>query len=346
MDTRSKNIKYSPWVKALCIIISTAMFMICTSNALKIALPFVAFRYDEVMSFDNGNPGFYDTSAVSVNVQSKADSIGYIADNRVDKAKKHYSSIRSQTVENALNAYLDKKSQIIQNELQYVAKNYREDEALYESNSISDEYVESIPDTPADKQKYPVDPYAPNPIKAAQKILNYAEGREFLKYELLVRDEAFSEDEFAYVINDDEGTSQIYVESYDYDSDTAKKKIESSFDSDTQNIIANIKYNTAYKEEDLKQTINIKYFAKQDGSTYTNLQNEDINFEEVVNQPFYYLKNGSKVSASDNVDTETLNESFKNCDTAFIYCVPEKQISGNDEIAFAFNAYQSIDLRE
>ena len=120
--------------------------------------------------------------------------------NHTDSRSKNHND-KDSFVKNAVNEYALDKSDIIRKELVYVAENYNSYDGIggvYNENGYNQAIDQSIPEVPADEQRYPVDPYASKTVQMVQKILNYASGTEFLKYSALVRKEAFSEYSFEF----------------------------------------------------------------------------------------------------------------------------------------------------
>ena len=156
MDTKSKNIKYSPWVKALCVLVSAAMFMLCSMNAIKVVLPLAAFGSDGVLN-KNSKPDFYSMEAVQNIFKEKAYDAQSVASFDENDIKNYYGKIKQETINSAVKSYLNKRALAIKSELQNAVDNYRDDTLYFEYTKVSSEYVASIPDTPVEKQKYIVD---------------------------------------------------------------------------------------------------------------------------------------------------------------------------------------------
>ena len=203
LATKSKNSKYSPWVKALCLFIGAAMIFL-SGTCLAHAVTLVRFFGTEAVKDNAKNsvkPEFSQTEAVRLYIQDTAAQIESLTGADGAVISQELSKNRESYVSEALNKYLDEKARIIKNELTYVAKNYKTDVYAYSAYGLSSNFSYNIPDTDAADQKYPVDPYAPKVVQTVQKILNYADGQEFLKYENLVRETAFTEGGFSLTKN-------------------------------------------------------------------------------------------------------------------------------------------------
>ena len=230
MDTRSKKFKHSLWVKAFCVIASSALIfesVYCASAAAS-AFSF----YGSIEAIDGKTIKLEDTSAfynVACQYISSAASVAaFIGSDGLDE---EISSHRDDEVNAALSEYLAKKASIIEGELYYVATHYDKDEdGIYDdaynryvetttmsTTARSSEYTteatsavaESVTEasaqqgtvstTVADKYKnIKVDSFAPKNVQIAQSILKNTSGLGFLEYEGLVRSDAFYEQSFEY----------------------------------------------------------------------------------------------------------------------------------------------------
>lgn len=342
LDTRSKNIKYSPWVKAACIILSAVMFALSAVSALKVLLPATYFGSDGIS--DAEKLSFYNMDTVVRLFEDNANNLGYVSSASPETIKDYYSENKENIIDSALEVYLGKKEQIIEAELEYVVNNYRQNSDELYSAEISNEYVAAIPDTEADKQKYPVDPYAPNNVKAAQKILNYAKGAELLKYETLVREDAFVGEPFIYeYTNYDNSVKQIFIKSYKFSEEQSLKKITNSVDANIKSELNNIETDLVIAENNLKKLKNIRYYAKHGDTIHTNISESETDLKTANNSSLYYIKTGKDSTCSDTLNKSIFDEKFSDCESVYICCVDEDEISGSDDIAVAKRIYDSID---
>lgn len=258
--------------------------------------------------------------------------------------------LRDDFVEKCTADYLNKKADIIKNEFKYVAKNYKDDESSYSSYGISTEYVNSIPDTPLEQQKYPVDPYAPASVQAVQKILNYAQGQEFLKYDVLVREDAFYENDyyFDYTLKSSL-TSFTYLLEYhlhDYSTggDEIKRTAPQWFNNRVSEAYSNLLSDKESAAKELEGLVNIKYYVKNGSIVYTNMTDAEIKSSSVESYPIYYFNDGNS-TVSDGFDT--LNhirpkDALTNAEYAKIFLCDE--IRQGDKVATINNIYNALNI--
>lgn len=324
---------------------SAVMIALCTASAVRIIAPAVIFGREGFLNDEKTD--FYSMSAVADMVEEDARRLGTVCGGSPDSVKKYYSEIKDDIISSALNSYLDKKARIIESEFEYVAGNYRENPEEYDSANVSDEYIAAIPDTDAGEQKYPVDPYAPNAVKAVQKILNCASGRELLKYESIVRDEAFRENQFVYEYRGFNGSyERIFIENYLSNEEQVREIISQNVDESINSGIKNIEHDIEMDKDRLESLENVKYYARIGETVYTNLDESEADFSKASGKELYYVKKYGESDSSPSLSKTRLDDALSDCDCAFIYCVDEIEISGNDEIATAKHAYDLIDTNK
>lgn len=346
MDTKSKSSKYSPWVKALCLFISVAMIFL---SGVSLAHAASVIRIFGTESLKDGagrsnKPEFAQTEAVASWTEDMLSKIKCLIGVNGDTISKELKKNRDSFVSEAINQYLDQKALIIKNELTYVANNYKADENAYSTYGLSENYLYEIPDTAAADQKYPVDPYAPNVVQTVQKILNYAEGQEFLKYENLVRENAFSENDFQFEKKYDIDGETIYIsvesEMYFADEQAEKTYIENRFDKLTEEkaLLRSREQDDARRS--LEKTVNLKYYAKKEDKIITNMADADSEIANITTHKVYYYTHDGKYSTDGLYSDENASYYLSSCDTAAFYISDE--IKDGDGLAYIYDAYNNV----
>lgn len=348
MDTKSKSIKYSAWVKVLCVIISTIMITLCSVNVIRIIMPLAAFGSEGVLN--KNKPDFYSMKSVLEIFDEKAVWAKEVTETDEKEIKDYYSKIKQETVDAAVKSYMAQRAQIIKSELVNIAGNYRDESFEYNAPAISAEYVSLIPDTPVEKQKYPVDKNADYYIQAVQKVLNYASGSEFNKYDVLVdRNEALSySDGFWYHYNDygtNTNSSSLMADNYILEEEEIRINFASDFDTQAANYTNYIVSTNSIREEELQKLTNINYYVKTGSKVFSNYNYGARKIAAPDDVPVYYLKTGGGSSACQSIDKPYYDKLFANCDEALIYCVPENEISGHDDIGMAYFAYNNANFK-
>lgn len=340
LATKSKNSKYSPWVKALCLFIGAAMIFL-SGTCLAHAVTLVRFFGTEAVKDNAKNsvkPEFSQTEAVRLYIQDTAAQIESLTGADGAVISQELGKNRESYVSEALNKYLDEKARIIKNELTYVAKNYKTDVYAYSAYGLSSNFSYNIPDTDAADQKYPVDPYAPKVVQTVQKILNYADGQEFLKYENLVRETAFTEGGFSfnkkYYVNGEAFDIYIRNETLLNDAETEKDFLESEFDSSVENKAYKADIEKSNAQVKLEKTVNLKYYAKKSDKVATNMADPDAELAAVATHEAYYFRRaGGYITEGFDLGDDYLSS----CDTAAFYIADS--IEQGDEIGSLYDIY-------
>ncbi len=299
LDTKSKKTSYSPIVKFICIILSAVMFFVCGAGVLQF-IQTVNFCYDHSYVDDvfelcaSGKPDFFDCALPIHNITSSVTHIGDLFEETPEQYRAKLEKNKDAFVNGVVNQFSLEKSEIIRKELVYIAQNYNTDEAgVYNTNGYSQVIDESIPETPLEQQKYPVDPYASKTVQMVQKILNYAEGTEFLKYSSLVRNDAFFEyGDYSY---DDSSFIDFYLDNYEYQIEEVKSAACDKFDERVQDLYAYEveAYNNTRSE--VEALVNTLYYVKQGDKVYTNMQNPEAELASIKSNEHYLLKENGVV---------------------------------------------------
>lgn len=343
---KNDSIKYSPWIKALCFALSVVMFALSAFNALYALRPVTIFSMDEYLT--NDKKDFYSSHRAESIFSEEMNYLSILCGKTAGERKKELEKTKKAEIEKNLERFKNKKISIIKEELTYVATHYEEylsdDEQMF-----SDSYINSIPDTPVENQKYPIDPYASANIRVARKILNYAEGDDFLKYESLIRTEALNNDSFycnfEYIGNYyDEGIS------YDASIDTAKAFITDKANSTIQNEIENFRDSYNEAQEEVSSLVNIKYYIENGKKTLTNMTSEEKKAKDISEHKLYAAIENSKVdyngleefNSRDTDTSSTIQNYFDGCEKVIIYMVNEDELTGNDKVVKAHDLY--VDL--
>lgn len=349
MATKLKSNKYSPWVKALCLFLSVAMIFLSGVFIVRVVTIGSFFGVDAFKDSTKNSkkPEFVQTEAVTTWVRNNVSEIMSLTGVSGDVISEELNKNRESCVDEALEKYLNEKALIIKNELVYVANNYKINEDAYSAYGLSNKYSYEVPDTDAADQKYPVDPYAPVVVKTVQKILNYAEGQEFLKYQNLVREDAFGESKFyftkTYYVDDESFYLSMEDDGYYSDEQAEKKYIENRFDE----FVKDMAYKTNRAQEDARVTlgkaINFKYYVKKGDKIVSNIKNPDEELAYISTHKAYYFKNAEKNITvgfdTNGIDYSGTNEFLSYCDTAAFYIADN--IESGDELGSLYEIYNN-----
>lgn len=340
MDIKSKNYKYSLLTKAGCLVLSIVMFVMFAFNATSAIMPFKIFDY--FGQIGNARPvDFYSLKAVGNRVYNNSTYLIHLMNPNQKELGEQIENQREKIINSQLNAFLDNKAEIIKNELLYVVHYAKPDSYdKYNNTGVSDYYVNSIPDTPVDKQEYIVDPSAPNSVKAAQKILNYAKGHEFLKYADLIRKSALTDDGFYSACKIGDSCSESVFISYDTDSLKAKEIIETNFENLKRALIDQSSYNWA--EEQIKSTDNFFYYVQKGDKVVSNISSFDKEFESIKKRSNYYYKNDDASDSTYFIFKYQNSGLFDGFDKVLIYCAEPEDIKGDDEIATMYETFNDF----
>ena len=307
--------------------------------------------------YNNGLPDFFDSPSFYYKASAQALRVKRLFDNPDDYFKK-LDAKKEDAVNEIVSAYASDKADIIKKELEYIAQNYERQqngESIYNENGYSEILDAQIPEVPYDEQKYIVDPYASKTVQMVQKILNYAEGEEFLKYASLVRHESFNEKgEFHhyYVL----GSSQYDFHCYDY-TDTveevrarATKEINDFVETEYQIY----KSDLSYEKNQIENYANLKYYVRKGDVVHTNMEAGEYELGSIKNRAFYLVKENGEMhlhSGTDVLDNRWFGNlydyesEFKDFDEAAFYVSDKIVVDGVDEIGKLYSSYRSLPIR-
>ncbi len=332
MATKSKKFKSSILTKIVCVLLSAITFFTCCSGVLT-ALITIEFCYEIPDLPDNlvsiilkgTKPDFFECDNFLQQVRYSVSSIDTYVGADLPKTKEELYSQKDNYVDKAVQQYSLKKAEIIRNELVYIADNYLSSkDSVYNLNGYSEAIYNSIPDVPANEQKYPVDTDAPKTVQMVQKILNYATGTEFLKYSSLVRKDAFTESEFHFSENG------YYLDLYDFTRtvESVRTIAENQFKDLANNNYENTLSNWNVAKKQVEGFKNVFYYVKRGDKVYTNMENPQQEIENIKNQECHIYKKDGEFVSQNIVDSETFpyynygsnwDELLQACNTAAIY---------------------------
>ncbi|MCR5484820.1 MAG: HAMP domain-containing histidine kinase [Clostridiales bacterium] len=312
MDTKSKNIERYPLpVKGLCLVLAAALLFLSAYSALEAGVRLFIYGIDEVTTLGSlSAPSFEDTNVLNEMFANDAQSLVTLAE-QPDRAeiKKQLEKNKDSETEKALNRYLAEKAQVIEDELYYVATHYDG----YEDNvswDIEDDVDETVPTTvhSADEEvsagatsttappevnarkKVAVDENAPLTVRRVQKILNSTQGLEYLKYESLVRPEAFRE-KYIDLMFDIPNNSWSWSVDLSMSEDEAKKNITEEY-SEAENIyLTDLLQESKRCKNKLSETVNLKYYAadKNGKVVISNMTAKEAEEKSVVGHMCYFF---------------------------------------------------------
>lgn len=354
--------KKSKLLKILLVIITAFMSFILAFSSLQCVLvvenTMISNSVDDfVKLYQNGLPGFFDCPSFQYKAIGQAVRVEKLFKNPEDYLKK-LESEKDDAVNEIVSAYAADKADIIKKELEYIAQNYerqQDGESIYNENGYSEILDSQIPETPYDKQKYIVDPYASKTVQMVQKILNYAEGNEFLKYASLVRYESFNErGEFHYDYSFD--SVQYGFHCYDY-TDTVEE-VEARATKELNNFVESeyqmYQGNLIYEKAQIKNYSNLKYYVKKGDVVHTNMESPEQSIASAQKRAFYLVKENGAIllhSGSDSPDNRwsanlyNYESVFKEFDEVVFYVSDEIVVDGVDEIGKLYSGYLDLPAR-
>lgn len=308
--------------------------------------------------YHGGLPDFFDCPSFQHRVMSQIWRTEKLFINPEAYLEKLQANSES-TVREIVSAYSLKKAAIIKRELEYIAQNYerQEDgESIYNENGYSEILDSQIPEVSYENQKYIVDPYASKTVQMVQKILNYAEGTEFLKYASLVRHECFNETEFDYtaILGGEYNGGGYAFHCYDY-TDTADEielRARQEINDYIQSQYGLYKSDIAHYKYLINNYVNLKYYVKKGDTVYTNMKSPESEIASIKSQIFYLVKENGEILYESGSGLESnrwiiessydLESTFKDYDEAAFYVNSLIVVNGDDEIGNLYHEYQSL----
>ena len=284
------------------------------------------------------NPTFYNTLAFKDEFASDVYKITQIADSNLSVTDELISSQAEESVNKAVESYLNKKAAIIKAELEYAVANYDESYFNYE---YSAELV-TIPETSKWEPESSFEEETvnvPKNIEAAQKILNTAQGKDFLNYEALVRSDAFDYD-FSHTADIYTSEDAMYSVNFTtsnlkYSKEQIATEFYAQFNEYKQSFINDIIYDTYSYIYDLEDLVNFRYYAEDSqGKVYSNITNKS-DISNLDNHDIYAFFDGKDVYiqgfTEDKNTTERLKNSLNLSNGKYVYVYMEDVLGNNAE---------------
>lgn len=191
MGTNVKKTKISGTAKAVCVVLSLLFISAAVGLAFNVGRA-VFFYDDPLVAVD---PEYMEDNSYTKaymfhqNLIWDVESIAIVAQHESSVSlSRALEKQRKATVDEMVEKYLLEKADIIEAELYYVANNW--------ADSGADYYAEKVYTLPEKQVRHvvEVDPDAPRVVRDVQTILNGTKsGTDYLKYEMLVREDAFDE---------------------------------------------------------------------------------------------------------------------------------------------------------
>lgn len=321
MATKSKKFKHTLFSKGLCLILSAVMFFSAAYSAIVFFQSLIIFGPEDYLN-GNDDVSFYNTLAFKDEFASDAYKISQLADSNISVITSVIDSQAEATVNAAVESYLTKKAAIIKSELEYAVENYDESYFNYEytaelvtipeSQTIITEEVSTSEETTTVN--------IPKNVEAAKKILETAEGKDFLNYEALVRSDAFDYD-FSYTADiyynqtiDTSASYQtiLFIDNLKYSESQIKKQFYAQYNSEKQSFINDLTYDTYSNKYELEELMNFRYYAEDSqGTVYTNIDG-DFNVAYIINHDIYAYFDGKDIVIHGFADDKDTTGRIKN----------------------------------
>ncbi|MBQ7542102.1 MAG: HAMP domain-containing histidine kinase [Clostridia bacterium] len=249
-----------------------------------------------------------------------------------EKQLETYRKQRDALIDREAKRYLAEKAAIIANEVYFVATNYDQiDEEDYYYDAYMRDFgtttttavpTTTVPTTavqadqskaetrvgttapapetettarntdPTALPKVTIDERAPYNVRYCQSLCNSVSGLDWLNYESLVRDVAFSEAEFTPSF-DDLGNRNTY--NYFYPETQMREQLAGEYDELLRD--AESALSVRYDENELNRLRNLKYYAEsEDGTVITNMTAAEQNEKSVAAHQRYILCKGEQIT--------------------------------------------------
>ncbi len=334
MGTKLRKFKYSFFTKFLCWLTAVALFCLTFVIAIKILVGGYFLGFEKV--FEGKDVPFFETYPVVSQVNTDFYRAFELARQNTVGYTKAFNTNKTKVVNKIADRFLDDKAGMIKSELEYAVKNFDSDYYEYDDTidlTLPEEYTTSV---------YVPEAYPEN-VKLAMQILANAEGREFLKYDALVRADAFADGPNYYesfsLDNSDNGAIFEFSlnVAYGYTEENVKKYIAMCYDEQAEAFLREYRADP-FSAEELSRRVNFKYYIENyDGEVYSNIPSIPINLSNYNN---YILNTGRniKVSGFENYEFDaTLKENP--CKKLCIYI--DESFSGDDIYGRLYRAYNT-----
>ena len=307
--------------------------------------------------FGNTIPDFYSSQGFNTKLTTDLYHIREISIGNADTVANVFEENKDAVVDAVVDVYLNKKAEIIKNELTYAVENYDESYFNYEYTADAVDIPEPVTSQTnseplTDKNGNPM----PRNVEAAKKVLESCKGLEFLEYSALVRQSAFSENEFhySYTLNISPNYGYCIINFSNHDGyNLGKNEIKTLFLSQYLDINSTEVGNAEshyYNSLDVLENLNVlKYFIiDKAGNTLTNSENTtETNFiNSCTASPVYICLDESGFRHS------TLTEKMKNVATdalsdikssrIYVYIDEDLLYNTKDTYSFMYSAYMNM----
>lgn len=264
MDTKSKKFKYSFFTKFICWLMAILLCCLSFLLALKVVVGVYFFGVDSLL--DKKEIAFLNTAPVTERLQRDIDNAFYTGAQNTLEYKNAFEKQKDEIVKDVVNRFYSDKSEIIKSELEFAVNDYQgiyypETDDVYEVDGNGDVYESTV--------------YAPanDAIKEAQEALNTAKGVGFLKYEYLVRSEAFEgygTYDYTVTLGGNAGVRSYSVD-IPYTTKDVKNFIETEYEQYATGTLAEFTTSEAATQQ-LEKLVNFKYYIENfDGDVYSNI---------------------------------------------------------------------------
>lgn len=287
MDTKSKKIKYSFFTKLICWLMAILMFCLTFLIALKVVVGVYFFGVENL--FDKKESAFLKTEPITYRLQRDVDNAFLTGTQSTLVYKTAFANQKDEIVKDIVNKFYSDKSEIIKSELEFAVNDYQggyypETDVVNEVDENGGVY-ESTVYIPEDKA-----------IKEAQAALSTAKGTDFLKYEYLVRSNAFDGyGTYEYTVTVKENADE-HSYSYAFDIPYTTKDVQSFVETEYEGYAAETISGFTTSDEALRQLeklVNFKYYIENfDGDVYSNISSIP---KDLSTRNNYILCNGKEV---------------------------------------------------
>ena len=329
MDTRSTKFKYSLFTKVLCLLLSALMFFSFAYSSVVIITSAQIYGFEEY--FTDNIPAFYDTYGFRSQFSSDNFRAMQLINQNKQEIEEAFDLNEKAIIERAVNDYLNKKAEIIRNELEYAVENYDESYFAYEYTAdtvtipAAEETSSSVTVTTTDE--------IPQNIAAAIKILENCSGLDFLKYSTLIRSDALTEKEYQYsdevYLSEESGERYIRISfwnnsGYNLNESEIKKLCIEQYNSAKSNETATAEAESEFALALLSKLTAFKYYiSDHKGNIYTNIKNTtpDEFRNKALENKVYVLFNNTLLMSGLNEDSEDFFKNSLEDKSGYIYYV-------------------------
>lgn len=339
MDTRLKKYKYSLFTKFLCWLTAILLFCFSLLVGVKVAVGMYFLGVENVL--ENKKTDFFLTNPVISQVNSDVFTAISLGRQNLSVYENVINEKKTKIIDNLADKFLDDKAAMIKSELEYAVRNF--DDSYYE-------YNDTVPVT--EEGEFTTSVYVPSDypesIKMAVQVLANAKGRDFLKYDALVRADAFAAAvPYNEVINFPDGSRlDFHIDvDYGYDEINVKNYITMCFEEQAEEFLRGFRVD-GYNADQLSERENLKYYVENyDGEIYSNINSIPANIRDYN----YYIYNAGDKVAVKGLEPYKFHEFLKDnpCKKLCLYF--ENDIKYNDiykGLYDAFNRNLSVDFNK